>query len=106
MHLEQDAEVAGVAAAGSLRAIEVAGIVLVGLLVCPPLAILAVLVAIPLLVAAAALALLAVIFGTPYLIVQHLRGHHGHVTVLKHRLRVAGRAVSDLAPHKIHHAAR
>jgi hypothetical protein len=106
MHLEQDAEVAGVAAAGSLRAIEVAAVVLVGLLVSPPLAILAVLVAIPLLIAAAALALLAVIFGTPYLIVQHLRGHHGHLTVLKHRLRVAGRAVSDLAPHKIHHAAR
>src|SRR5262245_35450787 len=106
MHLEQDAEVAGVAAAGSLRAIEVAGIVLVGLLVCPPLAILAVLVAIPLLIAAVAVGLLAVIVGTPYLIVQHLRGHRGHLTVLKHRLRVAGRALSDLAPHRIHRAAR
>ena len=36
MHLEQDVEVAGVAAAGSLRAIEVAAVVLVGRLVCPP----------------------------------------------------------------------
>jgi hypothetical protein len=80
--------------------------VLVGLLVCPPLAILAVVVVVPMLVIAFVVAVLAVILGTPYLIVQHLRGHHSHLTVLKHRLRVAGRAVSDLAPHRIHHAVR
>ena len=106
MHLEQDVEVAGVAAAGALRAVEVAAVVLVGLLVCPPLAILAVVVVVPMLVIALAVALVAAILGTPYLIVQHLRGHHGHVTVLTHRLSVAGRALWDLAPHRIHHAAR
>ena len=106
MHLEQDVEVAGVAAAGSLRAIEVAAVVLVGLLVCPPLAILAVVVVVPMLVIALAVGLVAAILGAPYLIVQHLRGHHGHLAVLKHRLGVAGRALLDLAPHRIHHAAR
>jgi hypothetical protein len=106
MHLEQEAEVAGVAVAGSLRAVEVGAVVLIGLLVCPPLAILAVLVVVPMLVIAVVLGLLAAVLATPYLLVQHLRGNHVHLTVLKHRLRVAGRAVLDLAPHRIHHAAR
>jgi hypothetical protein len=105
-HLEKDAELAGVAATGALRFTEVAAVVLIGLLVCPPLAILAVLVAIPILVTALVMALLAVVLGTPYLIVQHLRGHRGHLTVLKHRLRAAGRALVDLAPHRIHAGAR
>jgi hypothetical protein len=105
--LERDAELAGAAVAGSLRAVEVAAVVLVGLLICPPLAILAVLVVIPILVTAIALALLAAILGTPYLIVQHLRGHPGgHLSILAHRLRAAGRALLDLAPHRIHAAAR
>jgi uncharacterized membrane protein len=106
MHLEQEAEVAGVAVAGSLRAVEVGAVVLIGLLVCPPLAILAVLVVVPMLVIAVVLGVLAAVLATPYLLVQHLRGNHVHLTVLKHRLRVAGRAVLDLAPHRIHHAAR
>jgi hypothetical protein len=105
--LEQDAELAGAAVAGSLRAVEVAAVVLVGLVICPPLAILAVLVVIPILVTAIALALLAAILGTPYLIVQHLRGHPGgHLSILAHRLRAAGRALLDLAPHRIHADAR
>jgi hypothetical protein len=104
--LEEDAELAGVAAAGALRFVEVAAVVLLGLLVCPPLAILVVLVAVPLLVTALVLGLLAAVLYTPYLLVQHFRGHHGHVSLLKHRLRVAGRAVLDLAPHRIHADAR
>ena len=105
--LEQDAELAGVAVAGALRAVEVAAVVLVGLLVCPPLAILAVLVVIPILATAIALGLLAAILGTPYLLVQHFRGHPGgHLSLLAHRLRVAGRALLDLAPHRIHAEAR
>jgi hypothetical protein len=105
--LEQDAELAGVAAAGALRAGEVAAVVLVGLLVCPPLAILAVLVVVPILVTAVVLALLAAILGTPYLLVQHFRGHPGgHLSLLAHRLRLAGRALFDLAPHRIHAEAR
>ena len=104
--LEHDAELAGVAAAGGLRAVEVGAVVLIGLLVCPPLAILAVVVVVPILVIGLVLALLAAVLATPYLVVQHFRGHHGHVSVLKHRLGVAGRAVLDLAPHRIHQAAR
>jgi len=104
--LEQDAELAGVAAAGALRFVEVAAIVLIGLLVCPPLAILVVLVAVPLLVTAIALALLAAVLWTPYVIVQHFRGNHEHLSLLKHRLGHAGRALLDLAPHRIHADAR
>jgi hypothetical protein len=100
-HLEDDASIAGVAAGEALRFVEVAAIVLLGLLVCPPLAILVVLVAVPLLVTALALALLAAVLATPYLLVQHFRGHHGHASLLKHRLRLAGRALFDLAPHRI-----
>jgi hypothetical protein len=105
--LEEDAELAGVAAAGALRALELAAVVLIGLLVVPPLAILVVLVVIPILVTAFALGLLAAILWTPYLLVQHFRGHRGgHLSLLKHRLRLAGRALFDLAPHRIHADAR
>ena len=106
MHLEQEAEVAGVAVAGSLRAVEVGAVVLIGLLVCPPLAILAVLVVVPMLVIALVLGLLAAVLATPYLLVQHLRGNHDHLTVLRHRLRAAGRSILELAPHRVHQAAR
>jgi hypothetical protein len=105
--LEEDAVLAGLAAAGALRAVEVAAIVLVGLLVCPPLAILVVLVVVPLLVTALALGLLAAVLTVPYLLVQHFRNPHGgHASILAHRLRVAGRALLDLAPHRIDAAAR
>ena len=93
---------AGDAAAGALRAVEVAAVVLLGLLVCPPLAILAVVVVVPLLVSALVLGLLVAVVSTPYLLVHHFRGHHGgHLSLLGHRLRHAGRALIDLAPHRI-----
>ena len=105
--LEEDATLAGLAAAGALRAVDVAAIVLLGLLVVPPLAILAVVVIVPLVAIALVVALLAAVFTVPYLLVQHLRHHHGgHGALLAHRLRVAGRAVLDLAPHRIDAAAR
>jgi hypothetical protein len=105
--LEEDALLAGVAAAGALRAVEVAAVVLLGLLICPPLAILAVVVVVPLLAIALVVALLAAVLTVPYLLVQHLRSHHGgHASLLAHRLRVTGRAVLDLAPHRIDAAAR
>jgi hypothetical protein len=105
--LEEDALLAGFAAAGALRAVEVAAIVLLGLLVVPPLAILVVVVVVPLLVAALVLGLLAAVITTPYLLVRHFRSHHGgHASLLAHRLRVAGRALYDLAPHRIDAAAR
>jgi hypothetical protein len=101
-HLEEDAALAGLAAAGGLRAVEVGVVVLLGLLVCPPLAILAFLVVAPMLVAALVLGLLAAVLSTPYLLVHHFRGHHGgHLRLLAHRLRHAARALVDLAPHRI-----
>ena len=105
--LEKDALVTGLAAAGALRAVEVVALVLLGLLVCPPLAILVVVVALPLLVIAIVVGLLAAVLATPYVIVRHLRGHPGgHLALLKHRLHSAGRALLDLAPHRIHADAR
>jgi hypothetical protein len=105
--LEQDALLAGEAAAGAVRGVEVAAIVLLGLLICPPLAILAVVVIVPLLAIAVVVALLAAVLTVPYVIVQRVRGHHGgHASLLAHRLHVAGRAVLDLAPHRIDAAAR
>jgi hypothetical protein len=105
-HLENDALVAGYAAAGAVRGFEIAAIVLLGLLVCPPLAILAVVVVVPLLAIGLVVALLVAVLTVPYLLVQHFRGHHAHASLLAHRLRVAGRALRDLAPHRIHAAAR
>ena len=99
--LEDDASLAGVAVAGALRAVDVAAVVLIGLLVCPPLAILVVVVA-PLLVMALVLGLVAAVLSTPYLLVHHFRGHHGgHLLLLTHRLRHAAQALIDLAPHRI-----
>jgi hypothetical protein len=105
--LEEDALVVGFAAGEALRAVEVAAVVLLGLLVCPPLAILVVVVVVPLLVIALVVALLAAVLTVPYLIVQHFRSHHGgHASLLAHRLRMAGPALLDLAPHRIDAAAR
>ena len=100
--LEQDTLLAGEAVAGTLRGVEIAAVVLLGLLVCPPLAILVVVVVVPLLVIALVLGLLVAVVSTPYLLVHHFRGHHGgHLSLLARRLRRAGRALIDLAPHRI-----
>src|SRR5688500_20367861 len=72
--LEEDALLAGEVVAGGLRAVEVAAVVLIGLLVCPPLAILAFLVVAPLRVAALVLRLITAVLATPYLLVHHYRG--------------------------------
>src|SRR5215218_7177164 len=100
--LEADAALAGIAAGESLRAVEVAAVVLIGLLVCPPLAILAVVVVVPLLVVTLVGGLLAAVLSAPYLLVHHFRNpDRGHLSLLAHRLRRAARAVFDLAPHRI-----
>jgi hypothetical protein len=100
--LEHDAELAGAAAAGGLRAVEVASVVLLGLLVCPPLAILTVVVVVPLFVAALAFGLVVAVLSTPYLLVHHFRAGHGvHLSLLAHRVRRGARALVDLAPHRI-----
>ena len=102
MHLEQDVELAGTAVAGGLRAVEVGAVVLVGLLICPPLAILAVVVVVPLLVTVLAVGIIAAILTAPYLLVAHLRAGDGrHAHLLLHRLRHAGRALLDLLPHRV-----
>jgi hypothetical protein len=100
--LEEEASLVGVVAADGLRAVEVAAVVLLGLLVCPPLAILVFVVVAPLLAIALVLGLLVAILSTPYLLVHHFRGGHGgHLRLLAHRLRHAARAIVDLAPHRI-----
>jgi hypothetical protein len=100
--LEEDASLAGLAAAEALSAVEVAAVVLIGFLVVPPLAIAAFLVVAPLLVTALVLGLLAAVLSAPYLLVHHFRaGHGGHLSLLGHRLRHAARAMVDLAPHRI-----
>jgi hypothetical protein len=100
--LEEKASLAGLAAAEALRGVDVAAVVLLGLLVSPPLAILVVVVVVPLLVTALVLGLVAAVLSTPYLLVHHIRGHHGgHGALFMHRLRGAGRALLDLAPHRI-----
>ena len=100
--VEGDAVLAGVAAGDAFRGVEIAAVVLLGLLVCPPLAILVVVVFVPLFVTALVLGLLAAVLATPYVLVHHFRGHDtGHVSLLGQRLRHAGRALFDLAPHRI-----
>jgi hypothetical protein len=100
--LEEDASLAGLAAAEALRGVEVAVVVLLGLLVCPPLAILVFLVVVPVLVLGLVLGLLAAVLSTPYLLVHHFRARRrGHGTLLLHRLRRAGRALLDLLPHRV-----
>jgi hypothetical protein len=100
--LEQDAALAGVAAGEALRAIEWAAVILLGLLVCPPLAILVVVVVVPLLGIALVLGLIAAVISVPYLLVHHFRGTGGdHASLMGHRLRRAGGALRDLLPHRI-----
>ena len=100
--IEEDASVASEVAAGGLRAVEVGLVVLVGLLVCPPLAIAVFLVVAPLLVMGLVLGLVVAVISAPYLLVHHFRGHQGgHGALLAHRLRRAGRALVDLLPHRI-----
>ena len=100
--LEGDALLAGEAVAVTLRGIEIAALVLLGLLVCPPLAILVVLVVVPLLVLGLVLGLLAGVVSTPYLLVHHFRSpHRGHLSLLAHRLRRAAGALLDLLPHRV-----
>jgi hypothetical protein len=99
---EELASEATLAAGEGLRAVEVAGAVFLGLLVCPPLLILVVLVVVPLLVTGLVLGLVFAVLSTPYLLVHHFRGDHGdHASLFAHRLRAAGRALVDLAPHRI-----
>jgi hypothetical protein len=100
--IAEEASLAGLAVAGALRTVQVAVVVLLGLLVCPPLAILVFVVVVPLLVTALVLGLLVAVLSVPYLLLHRLHGHHGgHGALFMHRLRGAGRALLDLLPHRI-----
>ena len=99
---EEEASLAGLAAADGLRAVEIVLLVLLGLLICPPLAILVVVVVAPLLAIGLVVGLLAAVVSLPYLLVHHFRSHdRSHTVLLRQRLRGAGRALTDLLPHRI-----
>jgi len=105
--LEDEASRVGLVAAEGLRGIEIAAVVVLGLLVCPPLAILTFLVVVPVLGAALVLGLIAAVLSAPYLLVHHLRDRHrAHGSLLLHRLGHAGRALIDLLPHRLVAGAR
>ena len=74
---------------GGLRAAEIALAGFVGLLVCPPLLILAVVVAVPLTAIAAVVAAVVGVIAAPILLVRHVRAHHRvrGSTMFLHRLR-------------------
>ncbi|MGZ4186900.1 MAG: hypothetical protein ACXVSF_16230 [Solirubrobacteraceae bacterium] len=100
--LDEEVSLAAAVAAGALRAIKVAALLLIALLVCPPLAVFAFLIVAPALVIGLALGLLVAIVSTPYLLFQHFSGHGGgHLSLVAHRVRRAVRALIDLAPHRI-----
>jgi Flp pilus assembly protein TadB len=82
-------EVAAEAPGVLVRGVEVAAVVFIGLLVCPPLAILAVVVLVPLLAIAIVVGLLVAIVAGPYLLVRHVREHHRthRSSVVVHHLR-------------------
>src|SRR3954447_8100671 len=100
--LEEEASLVGLAAAEGLRGIEIAGVVLLGLLVCPPLAILVFLVVVPVLAMGLVRGLLAAVLSTPYLLVHHFRARErGHGSLFVHRLHRAARALLELLPHRV-----
>lgn len=100
--LEEDLSRSAVVASGALGAVKVAAVAFLGLLVWPPLAVIVFTIVVPFLVVALILGLLVAIVSTPYLLFHHLRGHHrGHLSLLAHRVRLAARALIDLAPHRI-----
>jgi hypothetical protein len=70
------------AAAATVRAVEVAAVVLLALLVCPPLFIVVVVVAVPLVALVALVATAAAIVALPFRLVRHLRGRRAHHTSL------------------------
>jgi hypothetical protein len=75
-NLEEIEEATVLAPGILLRGAELAAALLAGLLICPPFAILAVVVVVPLLAVAVAAGLVAAIVAVPYLLVRHVGTHH------------------------------
>lgn len=86
--LEVTADVVEATGAG-LRIAELGLVVFLGLLVCPPLLILATVVAVPLLAITAVVAAVVAVVAVPTLLVRHVLAHHrAHgSTLFLHRLR-------------------
>jgi hypothetical protein len=87
-HAEVGADVLEATGAGA-RAVEIALVVLLGLLVCPPLLILAVMVAVPFIAISALVAAVVGAIVVPVALVRRVRAHHrAHgSTLFLHRLR-------------------
>lgn len=76
------------AAASLVRSAEVAAVVLIAVLVCPPVLILLVVVAVPLVALAALVAIVTGVLAIPYRLARHLRGRRAHHTaIVVHRLQ-------------------
>ena len=90
-HIEEELSWAGLAIAYMLRAAEVALIVLIALLVCPPLMIAAFVVVAPLALIAVVVAALAAVIALPVLVVRRLHRHRTpDAHALVHRLARLG----------------
>jgi hypothetical protein len=74
---------------GGLRIVELAAVTLVGLLVCPPFFILAVVVAVPVIAVTALVAGVVALVAVPTWLVRRVRAHHREhgSTLFLHRLR-------------------
>jgi hypothetical protein len=86
-HLEVSADVVEVTG-GGLRLAEIGLVIFLGLLVCPPLLILAVVVAVPVIAVAAVAAAVVAAIAVPTALVRRVRAHHrAHgSTLFLHRL--------------------
>ena len=73
---------------GGLRLVEIAAVALLGLLVSPPLFILAAVVAVPAIAISALLAAIVALIAVPTMLVRHVRAHHARhgSTLFLHRL--------------------
>jgi hypothetical protein len=99
---EEELSWAGLALAGTIRAAELAVIVLIALLVCPPLAILTVVVVVPLIALALVIGAVAAVIALPVFVVRHLHRHRApHAHALVHRLARLGREDSALAASRV-----
>jgi uncharacterized membrane protein len=99
---EEELSWIGLAVAGTFRAAELAVIVIIALLVCPPLAILTVVVLVPLIVLALGIGALAAVIALPVFVVRHLHRHRApHAHELVHRLARLGRKDSALAASRV-----
>jgi len=95
---EEELSWAGLAVAETLRAAELAAIAIGALLICPPLAILAVVVVVPTVAIALVVGAVAAVISLPVFVIRHLHRHRagsGHERV--HRLARLGREDSAAA---------